>query len=729
MRHLLLLLGMSLLAGPALAQQPEALERVPVRPPDFLPLENQGNAALQWSETGTPLADLSEEDLLRRFARVYRYQADLLGAEAVGDDAQAEQYLRLALADLSVLSRQPGITEQTRYRELYRTLVAEADRYYGTSDTLVLPFGDIFAFRTQLFMEMNALDDPLLDQVTFDHVPMFATTVPMTVNRLVENSIQYLLRTPEKHLHHWLSRAETYFPMVEEIFAEEGVPDELKYLAMIESGLNPRARSWAKASGMWQFIAATGRAYGLNVNSWVDERRDPEKATRAAARHLNDLYKMFGDWHLALAGYNYSPGKLRRHIRRVESQTGRKATFWDVYPYIPRETRNYVPMFIAASLVASNPQAFNVAPVTPGPRYAYDYVPIHGMLSLDEVAEMAGTATTTLQALNPELRRSTLPPTDGPYYLRLPLGTYDQFAAAYAALPESARQPATEHVVRRGESLGKIANRYGVTVASLKRKNGLRKNTIHPGQRLVVPMGTYEGTPLPIADAQPISVQYGTRSQRPIAMPDRVEVNVSPPVTRASNTVNTSNTTSRVRSGTRVVYTVRRGDTIGEIAEKYNVRTSQIRSWNNIRGSRINVGQKLTLYVPNRGSSNTASSPAANTTTQAATAAVPERAKTTYKVRRGDTLGEIASRHGVSINDLRQWNGIRGSRIRTGQRLTIYTNPGSSAGASVTTYTVRRGDTLSEIASRHGVSIANLKRWNNLSNNRIRVGQRLEIRG
>ncbi|NNF59277.1 MAG: lytic transglycosylase domain-containing protein, partial [Rhodothermaceae bacterium] len=374
-------------------------------------------------------------------------QSDLLIAQSQGDTTRAEGLLDVAMADLGTLMRQPGLMERPRIRELYRTLVTEHERYYGPLDTLVLPYGDIFALRAEMFVVLNELEDPLLEDVIRPTITPVGTEVPMTMNRLVEQTISYLLKQPDRHVNHWLSRAETYFPMVERIFAEEGVPDELKYLAMIESGLNPRARSWAQAAGMWQFIAATGRAYGLQVNTWVDERRDPEKATRAAARHLRDLYDRYGDWHIALSGYNCSPRCVKRAMNKAEAETGRKATFWSMYPYLPRETRNYVPMYIAAALVTSNPTAFGLPPVTPGPRYAYHYVPVYGSLPLATIAALTGTDEATIRALNPELRRSSLPLSTDAYHLRIPMGTYEQFVEGYNALPDAQKHVASgDHV-------------------------------------------------------------------------------------------------------------------------------------------------------------------------------------------------------------------------------------------------------------------------------------------
>ncbi|RMH62661.1 MAG: LysM peptidoglycan-binding domain-containing protein [Bacteroidetes bacterium] len=681
-----------------------------------------------------PVSDtLTEAGLVQRIARIYDYQARLLQAEAQHDVQEAEALLERAMQDLATLLKQPGIMERPRFRELYRSVLTEYERYYGPSDTLDIQRGDIYPTRAALFAALEGDDDPLLEEALIPSLQPVETEIPMTMHRLVRQSIAYLLRSPDKHLYHWLGRAETYFPMIEQILAEEKAPDELKYLAMIESGLNPQARSWARAVGMWQFMTYTGRLYGLQVNAWVDERRDPEKATRAAARHLRDLYDTFGDWHLAIAAYNCGAGNVRKAQRRARAR-GFGADFWSIYPYLPRETRNYVPMFIAAALVASNPAAFNLdlGPVRPGPRYAYEYVPVQGMIALSEVARLAGTDLTTIRALNPELRRDYLPPSDGVYYVRIPLGTYGRFAAGYAQLPPEARATVSEHRVRRGETLGGIARKYGVSVAELRRANDIRGSLIRVGQELIVPMPRYDGNaalPVDLADARPITVQYGPRAIRPIAVssPSPLPMapgDASPPVVRASTPpapaeprrepASRSAEAEDDEPATRVVYQIRRGDTLGEIAQKYRVSVSDLRAWNNLRGNTIRAGQRLTIYLDGEAPDEPAGGE-------------PER-EITYQVRRGDTLGEIAQKYRVSVSDLRAWNNLRGNTIRVGQRLTIRPGGSAEAESAATTYTVRSGDSLYVIARRYGVTISDLKRWNNLRSNRLMPGQRLVIR-
>src|SRR5688572_13051849 len=261
----------------------------------------------------------------------------------------------------------------------------------------------------------------------------------MTANRVVEKSINHFLQNRQSLLRTWISRGQIYFPMIEKIFAEEGVPDELKYLALGESSLTPTIRSTAGAVGMWQFMAATARSEGLRVDSWVDERRDPEKSTRAAAQHLKALNESYnGRWHLSLAGYNCSYRCIKRAVELAGGTLENPPSYWDIYPNLPRETREFVPGYIAASLIVSNPSLYGIEVEDLGQEFAYDIVSIQGMLSLEEAARLAGTDMATIRNLNPALLKSTLPEGDEPYDLKIPLGGYDRFVAAFnQAMPSS----------------------------------------------------------------------------------------------------------------------------------------------------------------------------------------------------------------------------------------------------------------------------------------------------
>lgn len=692
-----------------------------------------------------PLAATSAQEMDPRIVRLYNFEAQILGSRWAWEKGAL---LDQAMAEVAtLLEREPTLIEDPDFREVYRGLAAEYRKYhdYAPNDTLETARGNIFAVRAELFRTLENVDQPLLEDVMPPREKP-ETIISMTDNRLVQQSIAYLQREPEKHFVQWQKRAGTYFPMIEHVLEEEGVPEELKYLAMIESGLNPQARSWASAVGMWQFMSHTGRGYGLRVNAWVDERRDPEKATRAAARHLRDLHNRFDDWHLALAAYNCGTGCVSRALRRSGAQD---ASYWDVYYHLPRETRGYVPMFIAAALVSSNPDAYEMPAVESDPAFAYDYVAVQGsMLSLAEIAELAGTSTSMLRALNPELRRHTLPPSEGHYFLRLPLGSYQEFATQYAQLPDEKKRPATTYTVRSGDTLGELAQQYGTSTRTLRRINSLGGTMIHVGQRLTVPVASYESAlSEEMADANPRRVQYEAsfpiQSLDPlVASADTAPSETSPFRTASHGPSSDDEAVAQTDEGavedvaeeTRAAlaeieeepapeaeastssrpetYRVRRGDTLIEIADRFDLWVADLRKWNGVTSDMLRIGQELRLHPPEEPPE------------EEARAASSEEEVVTYRVRSGDTIDRIARAHGVSVRDIMTWNGLSGSRIMPGQQLEIHT---SESGDGPRVHVVQRGQNLSVIAQVHGVSVQQLRQWNDLSSNNIYPGQRLVV--
>ena len=684
-------------------------------------------AATEPTETTDTATETRVDRMDPQVMRLYNLEAQILAARS---EWRKGALLDQVMAEVATLLEQtPQLIDDPDFREVYRGLAAEYRHYhdYAPNDTLETARGSIFAVRAELFRTLEEVDGPLIEDVMpARNAP--ETVIPMTDNRLVRQSIAYLQREPEKHYVQWQRRAGTYFPMIEHILEEEGVPEELKYLAMIESGLNPRARSWASAVGMWQFMAATGRSYGLNVNGWVDERRDPEKATRAAARHLRDLHDRFDDWHLALAAYNCGGGCVARAVRRSGKAN---PSYWDVYYDLPRETRGYVPMFIAAAVTSTNPEAYEMPAVHPDPAYSYDYVAVRGgMISLGEIANLAGTNTSVVRALNPELRRNTLPPSKGKYFLRIPLGSYQRFMAGYAQLPDEKKRPATTYAVRSGDTISELAERFGTSTRTLRRINGLRGSMIRVGQRLTVPVTNYESAfDDAVADAEAMRVQYEaslpiqvlqsvdgseTASSSPFRTASFSDANTddsasddasSAPSRSSSASSTSSRPTTEPEPASRrpQTYTVRSGDTLIEIADRFDLWVRDLRQWNGIRGDWLSVGQTLRLTPPEGGSSSGQA--------------------TTYTVRRGDTIGAIAQRHGVSARQVMAWNNLSSTTIRPGQDLTIY-----AEGNVPRTHVVQRGQNLSVIAQVHGVTVSQLRRWNDLSSSNIYPGQQLVIR-
>ncbi len=630
-RALLSALAFVFVVVPVLAQSASTDAALESRPAATLP-----------SQADAPVLDAvaadspTNEQLARRIARLYSRQAELLEAEASGNLSAYESILDDLVRDVQLLSQQPGLIQTPRFREVYSSILTEHEQYYDES---VLDRGEIFPFLERAFAEMHAVEGPLLEQVSIPNLPggIYTAVMPMDMNRLVENSVNYLKRS-QSHVSRLQTRADTYFPMVERILAEEGVPDELKYLAMVESALNPRARSHAGAAGMWQFISATGRAYGLRVTSDVDDRLDPEKATRAAATHLRDLYARFGDWHLALAGYNCNPAVIARAVSRVQERTGRPATFWDIYDNIPRETRNYVPMFIATSLVLSNPTAYGLPTGEPGSRYVYDEIPVESGTALSAIAQMLDIDVEALRALNPSIRQSRVPTQRDPWMLRIPSGYQNAHA----------------------DDLARFAP------ASAANNGSYAARTVNYGSRSFRPLAPTEPNTL-LAARNPTADLSAARAPNPTgrarsSSPAEIE---GPPVRTVADVARTNTPPSAAASEPSPPRTtshrVQRGETLTALAARYGVTINQIVNENNLRSTNIQVGQRLRI---NADASRARSSA---TTTNAGPSTVR------HSVRRGENLTMIAQRYGVTVRQIMDWNNLRNSTIRPGQRLRIET--------------------------------------------------------
>lgn len=596
-----------------------------------------------------------EKDIMRRIADIYRTHVNAVEAQIQDDPLSAEKHITSALNSLqNMLDTYPEVQSNPRFSELYRSVMTEYREFYGIKKSANEVEGEIFAIQKELY---SGDDDWMKEEYALpSNITTPKTEVPLVQNRQVNRHLMYYtLKRPEV-MESWLKRKEKYFPMMKEIFRKEGVPTELVHLAMVESGLNPEARSWASAVGMWQFIRATGSMYGLEVNWWIDERRDPEKATRAAARHLKDLYNIWNDWHLAMANYNISPRGLKRAIRAAG-----KEDYWAAYPYLPRETQGYVPGFIATTMIGMNPTAFGFKEEYENSSYDYQVYEVAPLMPLDALAEAAGISTAKLKEYNPELLRWATPP-GNKYPLKLPVGTKEQFASNYDEIPKEKRsQNVAMHTVNRGETLGYIAQKYGTSVRALYETNESLSSTIYPGQKIVVPLAP--------GSKEQIAVNKPTHQPR-------------------GNTSTSSRSKAKAPSNSsKMTYEVKSGDTIGHIAEWYDVRAWQVRSWNGISNV-IRAGQDLTIYVP-------------------------ESKKSYY-----------AQINSMSFSKKQQIE----REQRSGKDVTeAYLASAGGSGGTVE-YTVRQNDTLIEIANSFGVSVNQIKRLNNLNNSRIYVGQKLNIK-
>ncbi len=516
--------------------------------------------------------------------------------------------------------------------------------------------------------------------------------IPVVLNDKVVTFIEAFQTRMRVPFEAGLRRSGLYLGMIKRIFEEEGLPTDLAYMAHQESAFKTSAYSRAKAKGLWQFIAPTARKYGLRRDEWVDERSDPEKSTRAAAAYLKDLYAMFGDWHLAMAAYNAGEGKVMRSMKR----TGAK-DFWALAKHRRRalrtETRNYVPAILASIVIDKAPQEYGFN-VELEEALVYDKVNIDSPTDLKVVAECAGTTVETIRKLNPELRTMATPPYSGGYSLKVPAGTSSAFLEKYAAVPKEERLRWTTHRVKRGDTLTAIARRYHVSVGSIISANSLRNaHRLKIGQRLTIPTSGYAPR-----------------------LVSREWMNERAPV---------------YERGERVIHRVRRGDTLGKIAAKYHTSVASLRRWNGISGSYIRPGQRLTLYYATRTSS--AGTAARRGDASSATDVYRvRRGDTLYSIAQRFNLTVNQLR---SLNKLGRTSLIRpGDKLRVvkpehTETATSSAGGGVSSSRGVIRYRVRPGDTLTRIASRHRVQVRDLVRWNGIASaDSIAAGEILTIR-
>ena len=392
----------------------------------------------------------------------------------------------------------------------------------------------------------------------------------------VQYYMDFFVREARDRFTIWLGRLNRYEGMIRSRFKQHGVPEDLVYLGIVESGYSNTAVSRAKAVGMWQFIQATGRRYGLEVSDWVDERRDPFKATDAAARHLLDLNQTFGSWYLAAAAYNGGAGRISRGIRRLPGDQDELSdeTFFALSDrrYLRRETRDYVPKLIAAALIAKEPRRYGLDGLPWLEPLVFDEITVPDATGLDVIARLADTVTAALTELNPHYFRGVTPP-GRTSIVRVPRGKGADVARRYAELPTSERVTFLDHVVRSGETLSAIGQRYGVSVSLLRAANGgVDPRRLRVGARLVIPVSS-------------------AARRAPGRATPRSVVAAGTPAPRAANATATAPT-----DGTHVV---QRGDTVWLIAQQYGVRVSDVKRWNDLDDTTvIRVGQRLRVVTP-----------------------------------------------------------------------------------------------------------------------------------
>ena len=475
------------------------------------------------------------------------------------------------------------------------------------------------------------------DEVYMERIKKMNSFITLPYNEIVRNYIILYSEKMPTRMAHMLGLCNYYMPIFEEILNRYDMPEELKAMTIIESAMNPRATSRVGAKGMWQFMYGTAKQYGLHIDSFVDERMDPVKSAEAAVQFLQDAYEIFGDWNLAIASYNCGAGNVNKAIRRA----GGKRDFWSIWPYLPRETRGYVPAFVGALYTMRYYKEHGIRPEAVGMPVAVDTFYINKQLHLKQVSELTGAPLEELKDLNPQYRHEIIPGHEREYILRLPYNYTNLFIefedSVYKHKADVYFNPATIkkikdggdgeliiYKVKSGDYLGKIAGKYRVSVAQIKKWNNLKSNDIRVGQRLTI----YRGGVVPSSSS-------------------------------SSSSAKTTTSSSSTGSGNKITYTVKSGDVLGRIAEKHGVTLANLKSWNGLTSNNIQIGQKLVIYTKG-------SAPASTGTSQTA------KGESTYTVKSGDSFYSIAKNYpGVSAQNIMDHNNIKASDLRPGMTIKI----------------------------------------------------------
>jgi membrane-bound lytic murein transglycosylase D len=497
--------------------------------------------------------------------------------------------------------------------------------------------------------------------------------IPVEMQPLVAQYIQFFQGPGRKWFRKWVSRSTKYLPVMQPILEAQGLPRDTVYLAMIESGFSPTAYSWAHASGPWQFISSTGRQYGLHQDFWVDERRDPIKATYAAARYLKDLHRELGHWYLAWAGYNTGSGRVRRLVERHGSDD-----FWVISAGqgLATETKHYVPKLIAAALIAKHPAAFGFSEgeFVYEQALSFDEVKINDATDLDVIARAAGVSVVDIQELNPELRRWCTPPASAknPYVLRLPQGTAARFAENFARIAPKERFTFRVHRVKRGDTLSQIALTYGTAPEAILQMNQLKSvKTLRLNAELVIPVPAGRGTNK--ADGESALARKVAQARRSGVTVMRPEDEVPAGTPRGPVATGPIKTES-INGRKRITYGVQSGDSLWAIAQRFQVNVEDMRKWNNltVRASKKALKVGSVLYVWPDSAPRQVEERSGTVIAQRAPAANAGRPGTVHELAAGESIWSVAQRYGVTVEDLKRWNNIKDTtRLPTGLRLTV----------------------------------------------------------
>lgn len=571
-----------------------------------------------------------------------------------------------------------------------------------------------------------------------DKISYSEFSIPIVLNDRVYEQLHYLSQKVPKFMSRSLTRKSLYDELIYRELDSMNVPRDLIYQALVESGYKTSATSTASAGGIWQFIPSTGRAYGMKIDWWVDERRDPLKSTRAAIQYMKRLYQRFGDWYLAMAAYNAGGGRINRAIRKAGSRN-----YWDLK--LPRETMHYVPRIIAATIIGHFPEKYNIKVSRLKPR-VYSETTVSHCIPFSTISKLIEVPEDSLKALNPELSRWCTPSDVSKYNLKLPPNKVKLWEEQYAKLDKSKLKRLHRHTVRSGEFLGKIAKQYNISVKDIMLANKMRSTRLRVGQLLIIPLPSelgarYQRSKVSSGKTSLYKVKKGdnlyTISKKlGVGMQTLLKLNrISPKSSLSIGQILKYPSKGQISKPQRnwsskelTTYKVQSGDSYYTIGLKFGVTAKELMAINRTGSSSLKVGQRL--KVPKSSSASQSSSKGQSSSKNQSK---PSQSKV-YKVVRGDNLFNIAQRFGMKLEDLVQLNKLqKGESIYPGMKLKVGASSGSGNSAKTKTiagvkwYVVQSGDTLWGISKRYNVSVENLKKWNQLDRRPLLPGMNIKI--
>lgn len=488
-----------------------------------------------------------------------------------------------------------------------------ADSSVEKEQKIIYPY-ELIVFDERDKIEYKVLiEDPA---IIAQRLKAIEKTMPMVYNESVKKYIEFFLIRRPSFTKHMMEEKDLYFPTFETYLKQSGMPEELKYLALLESGLNPKAISRSKAVGLWQFMSFTGKEMGLTINDYIDERMHIEKSTEAACKYLKQLYKRFDDWDLALASYNTGPGRISRTIR----STG-LTNYWDLHPHIHPDTRAYVPQFIALAYMMNYGQLHGIIPTEKAEIIPIEKIVLNKYVDLNLLATLSQIDINVIKKLNPHIKGNVLPAMPNGYELALPANNLTYFNENKLAILDSAS---------KGNS--KSGDIIEPTNPTLLASSGSGVSTTEDGTIVI--------------------------GRRATTQSSNVDSN-------QENSNKTAGIYKNITKQIKKVHSVKKGEVLNKIAMKYDVNMQDIKKWNNKRSSQVNVGEKLVVYVDVKQKVK-ANSIAAKTSEENISKSA------TYTVKPGDTLWNISQKYdGVTISDIKKWNNISGNTVKVGQKIKI----------------------------------------------------------